>query len=168
MNKLSKIFLLIIMILLIVLGVMTYYYFYWKDAYFTAANRMFEVAQRLEKVENMYNRIEENVTIEIVKDSVSPYGVSIIITDKNTTPYNWEESYEIQVKESNGWEKVKPQSDVFFKDIAYLLDSNRQLKQNINWSDFYGSLPTGTYKIIKHVYTSNQDIYFNSDEFEIK
>jgi len=48
MNKLSKVFLTIIVILTIALGIMTYYYFYFREAYFSAANEMVKMATIIE------------------------------------------------------------------------------------------------------------------------
>lgn len=49
MNKLSKIFLIIILLLMIALGIMTYYMFYWREGYLSAANTMVELVGTLEE-----------------------------------------------------------------------------------------------------------------------
>ena len=43
-----------------------------------------------------------------------------------------------------------------------------QIKQEIDWSNTYGTLQTGTYRIVKYVYTVNSDMYFESTEFTIE
>lgn len=48
MNKLSKIFLVIIVILTIALGLATYYLIYYREAYFSAANQLYEVVKSVE------------------------------------------------------------------------------------------------------------------------
>lgn len=168
MNKLSKIFLVIIIILALALGVMVYYFFYWKDAYFRAANQMVEVVQRLETIESKYDRSMENVTLTIKKDSITPSGATIIITDKNENQYTWGENYSLQIKENNAWKDVTPKTDMIFNEIAYVLDKNGQFEQTLDWSTYYGKLASGTYKIIKHITTPLQDIYFDTDEFVIE
>jgi len=45
MNKLSKIFLIIIIFLLVALGVSSYYWIYYRNAYFSAANEMVRIVE---------------------------------------------------------------------------------------------------------------------------
>ena len=71
-------------------------------------------------------------------------------------------------KENDKWEEVKSISDTNFSDMVYEIDDNNQIKQDIDWSSTYGTLDKGTYRIIKHVYTVNSDIYFDSTEFTIE
>ena len=55
MNKLSKILIAIIVLLVIALGVSTYYFIYYRDAYFTAVNEMYRVVEENEKNSNSVN-----------------------------------------------------------------------------------------------------------------
>lgn len=45
MNKLSKIFLAVIIVLIISLGITTYYWIYYRNAYFSAANQMTQLLE---------------------------------------------------------------------------------------------------------------------------
>lgn len=45
MNKLSKIFLIIIIFLLVALGVSSYYWIYYRNAHFSAANEMVRIVE---------------------------------------------------------------------------------------------------------------------------
>lgn len=55
MNKLSKILIAIIVLLAIAFGVSTYYFIYYRDAYFTVANEMYRIVQENEKNSNNIN-----------------------------------------------------------------------------------------------------------------
>ena len=45
MNRLSKIFLVLIIILSIALGIATYYWIYYRNAYFSVANEMVRIVE---------------------------------------------------------------------------------------------------------------------------
>jgi hypothetical protein len=67
MNKLSKIFLVISSILAIALGLMTYYCFYWRDAYFSAANEVLKNNEWLESIGvNIMTTVEDNDNVKAI------------------------------------------------------------------------------------------------------
>lgn len=67
MNKLSKVFLGIIILLIIALGIMTYYYFYWRDGYLTAANELVKINEAIR--ENGYEiQVEDEGQTYIMKE----------------------------------------------------------------------------------------------------
>ncbi len=114
-----------------------------------------------------FNRIPENVTIEVIESSASPNGVTILITDKNEHYYNWGEQFSVQKKVNEEWYDIKYISDtVSFTLIGYMPNKNNQLTQKIDWTKYYGELPTGTYRIVKQVY-DNKYINLYSNEFKI-
>lgn len=109
------------------------------------------------------SRSPENVKIEIKKNSISKNGVQITITDNNETPYMWNNYYTIEKKIDNDWKKIKPQKNIV-NETDYNIDENSQIIIEIDWSQNYGQLSNGTYRIVKTIY-DNVDIY--SNEFEI-
>ena len=113
-----------------------------------------------------FNRDKEKVTIEVLSDSVSQNGLTIVITDKNEHPYGWGKSYKIQQKSGDEWKDLIPITEMYFEEIAYVLDENGQYKQNIDWSKFYGELEKGIYRVVKDTYDKGY-VYFYSNEFEI-
>ena len=117
------------------------------------------------KVEDItFNRNKENVTIEVLIDTITPSGAIIVITDKNEDPYGWGKSYKIEQKIDGEWKPLKPKMEMIFEEIAYVLDENGQFNQNIDWTRFYGELEKGTYRIAKDVY-DKEYINFYSNEF---
>lgn len=107
------------------------------------------------------NKIK-NVQIKIEENTISPSGVSIIITDNNDDPYTWGENYAVQEKVKDEWKTLN--ANMNFNSNAYVLDKNNQLKQNINWVNAYGNLSKGTYRIEKE---ADGDKFY-SNEFVIK
>lgn len=158
----------IFIILVIALTIMTYYYFYMRNAYFTAANEMVKMTQKTEELRKNDPRSIENVTIEVVTPSVSTSGATILITDNNENKYPWKEDYIVQVKENDSWKDLKTIATNNFNEVDYVLNENNQIEQKIDWSKSYGTLSKGTYRILKPVNAILEYILFDSDEFEIK
>ena len=124
-----------------------------------------DVGTKTEQI--IINRDKEKVTIEVLMDTVTRNGATIVITDKNENPYGWGKSYKLQQKIADEWYDMAPQTEMIFEEIAYILDENGQFKQDIDWTRFYGELGNGTFRIVKDTY-DNGYIDFYSNEFEIK
>lgn len=117
---------------------------------------------------NNFNRMPENVTIEIDENTITTTSVSIIITDNNENPYVWGVNFRMQKKVDGEWYDLKYITDtVAFIEIACRVNTNNQLNQKINWAKYYGELSKGVYRVVKPIY-DNGDIYFYSNEFVIK
>lgn len=118
--------------------------------------------------EKEYNRDLRNVTIEVLKDTITNKSVEILITDNNQDHYGWGVDFKIQKKVDGKWQNLKYIDDnLSWIDIAYTLDKDNQLKQMLNIEKYYGQLDKGTYRVVKSVYDKGYiDIY--SNEFEIK
>lgn len=114
-----------------------------------------------------FNRDKEKVTIEVLTDTVTSTGATIIVTDKNETPYGWGKSYRLQQKVEGEWKDLISKTELVFEEIAYSLDEHGQFRQNIDWTRFYGELEKGIYRIVKDTYYKGY-IDFYSNEFEIK
>jgi len=113
-----------------------------------------------------YNHDVKNVTIEVLKDSITNKSLVILITDNNKDHYGWGKAFKIQRKENEEWKDLMPIRDLVFEEIAYSLDSNNQLKQVIDIEKYYGKLNEGIYRIVKSVYDKAYiDLY--SNEFQI-
>ena len=114
-----------------------------------------------------FNRDKSKVTIEVLLDTVTSKGATIVVTDKNEYSFGWGKSYKLQRKTDDEWKDLKPKTDMSFEEIAYALDKNGQFKQSIDWTRFYGELDNGIYRVVKNTYDKGY-IYFYSNEFEIK
>ena len=115
-----------------------------------------------------FSRNPENVTIEILSDTISNTSVEILITDNNVDQYGWGVEFRVQEKVDNEWKDLDYISDdLAWIDIAYELNENNQLTQKLDIEKYYGKLNNGIYRIVKPVYDNGYvDIY--SNEFEIK
>ena len=119
-------------------------------------------------IEKEYNRDPQNVTIEVVENTITNKSLDIVITDNNEDYYGWGVDFKIQKKVDSEWKDLKFKSDdIAWIAIAYLPDENNKLKQTIDIEEYYGKLKKGIYRVVKSVYDKGYiDIY--SNEFEIK
>ena len=135
--------------------------------YMMNADDLFIIAT-ISSGDNLDKRNVANVTIEVLKDTITPSKVSIKITDNNEVYYGWGVEFRVQEKINGEWKDLKYISDeLSWIEIAYVPDANHQLTQELNIEKYYGELSSGTYRIVKPVYDNGYiDIY--SNEFEIK
>lgn len=116
-----------------------------------------------------FNRSPENVTIEVLKDTITNTSAEILITDNNEDKYGWGVQFKIQEKVNDEWKDLEYISDeVAWISIAYNLNEDNQLKQKLNFENYYGKLESGIYRVVKSQWDNNEYIDLYSDEFEIK
>lgn len=95
-----------------------------------------DVGTKIEEI--TFNRDKEKVTIEVLMDTVTRNGATVVITDKNENPYCWGKSYKLQQKIADEWYNMAPHIEMIFEEIGYILNSNGQYTENIDWTRFYG------------------------------
>lgn len=172
MNKLNKIFLLIIILLVITLIVSVSYYR--KKAIdfesLSISNRAdtIKLKQQLEDIETSYNRDTANIDMQINPDSITPNGITLVITDTNNIKYEWNENYKLSRKENGNLVELTPISDVKFNQDNFVFNENNQYEQHIDWTSIYGTLPKGTYILDKDISTYTKTLWCSSNEFQIK
>ena len=113
------------------------------------------------------NSNKENVTIEVLQDTITKETAEIIITDNNEEQYGWGVDFRVQKKVNRKWEELERTGDDLLSiEIAYEFDENNQIHTKVNYGKYYGTLEKGTYRIVKTVY-DNGYIDFYSNEFDI-
>lgn len=113
------------------------------------------------------DRSPENVTIEVISDTITREKANILITDNNKNKYSWGESFRIQKKINNNWEDMTPINELIFTALGHNSNENNELIMEIDYKKYYGLLENGIYRIVKTVY-DNKYIDLYSNEFEIK
>lgn len=115
-----------------------------------------------------FNRNKENVTIQVLQNTITKEKVEILITDNNKEQYGWGVQFRVQEKVDGEWKDLDYISnDLSWIDIAYQLNKENQLTQKLDIEKYYGKLNNGIYRIVKPVY-DNEYIDIYSNEFEIK
>ena len=114
------------------------------------------------------NKKPENVTIEVLENTITNKAAEILITDNNKNQYGWGVEFRVQQKIDGKWKELDYISDdLSWIEIAYELDKNNQVKMKVDFEKYYGILKRGIYRIVKPVYDNGYiDLY--SNEFEIK
>lgn len=125
-----------------------------------------------ENIQNSISRTKsniENVTMEVLPDTITRESVTILITDNNEKKGSCGEAFKVQKKTNNEWQNLEPISDMLtWTTIAYMPNENGQFKMSLNIKKCYGELSNGTYRIMKDyaAYNAGGEIY--SNEFKIK
>ena len=118
--------------------------------------------------EKEYNRSPENVTIEVLQDTITNEKVEILVTDNNEDYYAWGEEFRIQKKENGNWQELPIKTEgMTFNSIAWIPNKDNQLKMKIDYGKYYGKLENGIYRVVKRIYDGKY-IELYSNEFEIK
>lgn len=112
------------------------------------------------------NRNQECVTVEVLKDTITPYGASIVINDKNENPYNFEPIFSITKKADNGWIYIPSNVDVEFDIDEHYANGRQYVIKKLDWTETHGKLSAGIYKITFQA-KEEEFLGFSSNEFEI-
>ncbi len=118
--------------------------------------------------QELENRTVENVKVEILEDTISKTGATVIITDNNEISFSWnKELFRIEQKKEGNWSEVNPNRDGFdLLLIGYGRDENNQFKFALDWEEYYGSLENGIYRVAE-MPTDAKGVIAYSNEFEI-
>lgn len=106
--------------------------------------------------EKTVKRTLDKVKMSIKEGTVSATGATIIIEDDNEQPYNYTTWYRID-KEVNGqWIALEPIDD---NNISDELSLYQNFEFQIDWSNIYGTLEKGQYRLVKTIF-DNENQYF--------
>lgn len=108
------------------------------------------------------------VFISIKENSATPEGVTIIIKDLNTPEPTTEAAFSLQVKNNNTWENYPSLSESITWNLLAYVGKDYTLEQELNFTNIYGSLPEGIYRICKNISVDGTNYPIYSNEFEIK
>ena len=95
------------------------------------------------------------------------YYKRINVYEENNTnrTIGYSEPFHLEVKKDGDWYKLTPLNDLVFTVHIWHLALD-DVKLNIPWENFYGSLDVGEYRFIKDVYFFENDEI--SEEFYIR
>lgn len=106
----------------------------------------------------------ENISLNTHANSVSDSGACFVL--KNCSPHRVYagNNYFLQTKRLGLWYTIILLQTDSLVEVSYIANSESALY--INWSQNYGKLPTGEYRLIKPI-TINGNSYFLSCYFEV-
>ncbi len=105
-----------------------------------------------------------DIAISIKKNTLTKTSATIIINDNSNKNHIYGNAFLIEKKYKNKWMKMKA-NETWFTLIGYVVGENKTIELTQNWSNMYGELKKGTYRLLKEVGTSNEYI---AVEFKIK
>ena len=101
---------------------------------------------------NISNEGKADITITIQKGTLTRKSATIILESKND--YSCGESYSIDKKENGGWKSINQINSYTFNLLGLLPGKDGKIECNLNWSERYGELENGEYRIVKSVDTA--------------
>ena len=97
------------------------------------------------------------VSIKIKEGTLTNEGATIVITDKNDAPISWGVDFLVEVKKDDKWELAPQKAQVMWIEIAMMPNENGITEINCKWTEMYGKLESGTYRIVKNYYSQQYD-----------
>lgn len=157
MKKVIIFFCIILAIIIIIVGIL-----YFKNNGLSFLNS---------NIENDVN-IEENGDVEnassismVIKDgTLTPSGATVVLTNS----YGYDRWFRIDKEENGEWKEAETINDNYsFTAEAYLTNGNSEVEIPIDWTDLYGTLENGKYRIVKRVFNNLNKEEYVSVEFII-
>ena len=103
----------------------------------------------------------KGISLGIVDNSVSETGAKLILKNDNVNDITFGECYAIEVMQDEEWRKINV--EISFNEIAFLLKSSESFEINLDWSESYGKLSPGKYRIIKEVYLEEESSFVSAE-----
>lgn len=116
------------------------------------------------------HKINKNyVSMNVVEDTISNNSATIMLTNLTNKEYRYGNEYTVEYYQNGMWHFLIPINEVGWLLNDYGLDPNTTVKIDFDWSNYYGKLPKGKYRIIQKfsLNESDNDFYVAS-EFNIK
>lgn len=116
--------------------------------------------------------IEENGDVEnasdismVIKDgTLTPSGATVVLTNS----YGYDRWFRIDKEENGEWKEAQTINDNYsFTAEAYLTNGNSEVEIPIDWTDLYGTLENGKYRIVKRAFNNLNREEYVSVEFII-
>lgn len=131
-----------------------------------------------------YDPAEQSGAIGVYDDDATSdkIGVQALVTKVSATAatvefmrydsqlegeYMTGEYFSIEKKNGNQWEKLDAKDDVGFKDIGIQIPSDEPVSHEYDWSNLYGELEAGDYRINVKVWAQGKE-YTLSPHFIIR
>ena len=120
-------------------------------------------------VQDLKERSIKNVKMEIKEGTLNKNGASIIIKDTNLYHFLYDYWFKIEKKVNNNWQEPKIINNKYsFPALGVIINNTEKFETNVKWTDLYGALDKGTYRLIKNVYDNEGNKIYFSVEFDIK
>lgn len=130
----------------------------------TILNQVNASGYKTEEEKNIEYKLSK-IFMFIPSRTVTNTGATVSIMDQNDVPYTYGEWYRIDKKENGRWRELEPIQEIDFSDIGWEVGEDGKIEKEFNWSNLYGELESGNYRLIKRVYDNGY--YYLDAEFSI-
>ena len=98
----------------------------------------------------------DNIEMKVKEKTLTSTSATIIIVDKNLKPFIYEEWFKIEEEKSNGeWKELECIQNEgivrYFNSIGYIVNKDKKIEIKQDWSNIYGELKKGKYRLVKKV-----------------
>ncbi len=97
------------------------------------------------------------IIMTIKEGTLTKTSATVLIKDNNKK-HCYGEDYSVEKRENGKWKSVETKGNYIVKWPAYYPGKTGKLDFNIDWSERYGELENGEYRIVKTVSTSDGEI----------
>jgi len=111
------------------------------------------------------------IPLIIDEDSITPTGVIYEITNNKNEAIEFGEFFILQVLSDAEWSDIGLESQsIWGTDVLHINEPGEARILNADWRYLYGSLPAGTYRLVKTIKYSNSDMpeFYIAGEFIIR
>lgn len=157
MKKLIIFFCIILAIIIIIVGIL-----YFKNNGLSFLNSNIENVANIEENGNVENASDSSM---VIKDgTLTPSGATVVLTNS----YGYDRWFRIDKEENGEWKEAETINDNYsFTAEAYLTNGNSEVEIPIDWTDLYGTLENGKYRIVKRAFNNLNREEYVSVEFTI-
>lgn len=100
---------------------------------------------------SLIDRTIDNIIINIKEGTLTKTSATVIITNNNEKSYSYDEWYRIEKEENEEWEKIEEKDSYVFTEMVYIMEKNSKIELKIDWSNVYGELEKGKYRLIRRI-----------------
>lgn len=94
----------------------------------------------------------ENATMIIKGGTLTKTGTIVIIKNESESSIGYGEWYRIDKQVKGEWRGLKAKDEDYIVDaIGYLIESGKEVEEKIDWTDLYGELKKGKYRLVKDI-----------------
>lgn len=106
-------------------------------------------ADTKKKLDNQWKT--ENVKIMVKENSITKTSADIVIEDNNEEPVFWGVNFAIQISAGNDkWLDMITKETIAWVELAISPNENGITEMHLDWSEIYGELNEGTYRVVKY------------------
>jgi len=106
--------------------------------------------------------INNDIKMTIKEDTLTKTSATVIIKDPTNSNYGYSKGYYLKKKINNEYQ-VLSSNDTYSNMMLYYIDETGYLEFSYNWSDTYGILTNGEYRLYMLATKDNENYNFYVD-----